>query len=106
MGDATLASALTRTYTDAVRRIIGRPAVPLTQKNLLVNGKYADMMMYCGGKYWLAHRAIIGTQSSVFSDSIDACVRNGRPVVVHLSHDDRPEILARLLQFLYTGDCT
>jgi hypothetical protein len=75
MADAIKAAALSQVYKDAVRNITERPSVPRAQKSLLLNGKYADMVMSCGGKHWLAHRVIMGIQSAVFADAIDECLR-------------------------------
>ncbi|KAM4054483.1 BTB/POZ domain-containing protein [Hirsutella rhossiliensis] len=72
-------------------------------KTLLLDHKYADLVIRCGGQDFKAHRAIVCPQSSFFAKACDNGFKEAETGVIDLP-DDEPEIVTHFLQFLYTGN--
>ncbi|KAH6843218.1 hypothetical protein B0I37DRAFT_214723 [Chaetomium sp. MPI-CAGE-AT-0009] len=71
--------------------------------SLLNSNKFSDMTICCDGREFKGHRAIICTQSSFFDKALTGAFSEAVTGVIDLPEDD-PDVLARFLQFLYTGN--
>lgn len=70
---------------------------------LLLNGKYSDLLLRCNGIELRAHRAIVCTQSSWFDRACSGAFQDEYERIIDFPNE-RPEILYKLLEFLYTED--
>jgi hypothetical protein len=90
--------------------------------SLLKSGKYSDLTIFCGEQKFFVHRAIICPRSKFFSAACDGGFKvckdpqrvptslintivpqEAKSGKIHLS-EDKPHIVARALQYLYTTD--
>ncbi|KAF9872000.1 hypothetical protein CkaCkLH20_10632 [Colletotrichum karsti] len=71
--------------------------------SLLLSDKFSDMTITCGGRTFKAHRAIVCPQSSFFDKAFSSGFKEASSSTINLPEDD-PDVLQRLLQFLYTGN--
>ncbi|KAK4032457.1 BTB/POZ protein [Parachaetomium inaequale] len=70
---------------------------------LRLSEKFSDMTIRCGGRDFKAHRAIVCSQSSFFDGALSGGFSEAATGVVNLP-EDRPEVVDKFLQFLYTGN--
>ncbi|ELQ44846.1 hypothetical protein M0657_010637 [Pyricularia oryzae] len=70
---------------------------------LLLNGKYSDLLLRCNGIELRAHRAIVCTQSAWFDRACSGAFQDDYERIIDFP-DERPEILYKVLEFLYTED--
>jgi speckle-type POZ protein len=71
---------------------------------LLARGKYADVMLQCGGERIAAHRLVLCARSSVFAAQLEEGPMQADASAVPVPPEITPHTLRRLLHFLYTDE--
>lgn len=69
---------------------------------LLENKEFCDMEIVCGGEIFSCHQVIISARSPVFRAMFQAKMKESESRKVTIE-DIKPEIMAEMLYFLYTG---
>lgn len=72
-------------------------------RQLLADPRDSDIVLECGGRVFRCHRVILRARSAVFDRMLDSGmpeVQEGRVVV----DDLQPEVLDKLLEYVYTGE--
>ncbi|KAL1955399.1 hypothetical protein VTO42DRAFT_8619 [Malbranchea cinnamomea] len=71
--------------------------------NLLLQERYSDFTITCGGRTFPAHRAIVCVQSRFFEAALDGKFAEAQSKNVTLVDEDFATV-ERMLSFMYTGD--
>jgi hypothetical protein len=73
---------------------------------LFLTGAYSDLEVRCGAYSGKVHKAIMCTQSEWFANAVkEERFLEGETGVIQL-HEDNPEAVRAMVQFLYTSDYT
>ena len=72
-------------------------------KKLYEEMSFADVTVKCGDKEFRAHKAVLVSQSPVFSRMLDADMKEKREGVIEVTDID-PTVMSDLIAFLYTGN--
>ncbi|KAI5368042.1 Putative BTB/POZ domain-containing protein [Septoria linicola] len=62
--------------------------------------QYSDMTISCGGRNFPLHRAVVCSQSDLLARQIDSAFKESLGVIEH--NHFGPEVIQRMIQFLYT----
>ncbi|RPA72594.1 POZ domain-containing protein [Ascobolus immersus RN42] len=86
-----------------------RPAARSVSNNIKEVGRdlfksqaFSDLVINCNGKEFNVHSLFLRQQSQFFQACLDSGMKEAKENVVNLP-DDKPEDIARMLEFLYTG---
>jgi len=69
---------------------------------LFENSQFADAVLYCGGREFQCHKAILAARSQVFQAMFEHDMEEKKNSRVEVK-DVEPEVMAELLRFIYTG---
>lgn len=67
---------------------------------LHMSEQYSDMIISCGGRNFPLHRAVVCSQSDLLARQIDSAFKESSGVIEH--NHFGPEVIQRMIQFLYT----
>ncbi|TVY45333.1 Arm repeat protein interacting with ABF2 [Lachnellula occidentalis] len=67
------------------------------------SGKYSDMTIICKGKTFKVHQCIVCLQSKPLAAAMDGKFKEGPSKEIDLE-DDQPEIVEKMLSYMYTSD--
>ena len=70
--------------------------------SLFENSQFADVQLYCGGREFQCHKAILAARSQVFQAMFSHDMEEKKNCRVEVK-DVEPEVMAELLRFIYTG---
>ncbi|RDA90593.1 hypothetical protein CP533_6939, partial [Ophiocordyceps camponoti-saundersi (nom. inval.)] len=79
------------------------PSIYRDLSRLLVDEKYSDLTIRCGGRNFKVHRAILCSQSAFFAKACDIGFKESLTQTIDLPEDD-PDVLSCFLRYLYTGN--
>ncbi|CAK1364505.1 unnamed protein product [Cercospora beticola] len=79
------------------------PAVTDTLKDLLGDGRYADLTVTCGQRKWRVHKNIVCTRCTFFEKAVDGRFAESKTDTVDLK-DNHPNAVAAMIRYLYTDD--
>ena len=66
------------------------------------NSQFADVLLYCGGREFQCHKAILAARSQVFQAMFSHDMEEKKNCRVEVK-DVEPDVMAELLRFIYTG---
>ena len=70
--------------------------------SLFENSQFADVQLYCGGREFQCHKAILAARSQVFQAMFSHDMEEKKNCRVEVK-DVEPDVMAELLRFIYTG---
>ncbi|TVY58983.1 BTB and MATH domain-containing protein 43 [Lachnellula cervina] len=76
---------------------------PSVTASMYSSGKYSDMTIICKGTTFKVHQCIVCLQSKPLAAAMDGNFKEGTSNVINLE-DDQPEIVEKMLSYMYTSD--
>ncbi|KAH1295026.1 hypothetical protein KXW98_008177 [Aspergillus fumigatus] len=90
--------------SEVVAETIRRNEMSSSVSALRANPKYSDFLILCGSHIFLAHKAIVCSQSDFFAKVFDSHFSEACTGRIRLS--DHPLVVLLLLDYLYSSDYT